>query len=333
MSDKPTNPKDALGTDKLPLHLWPETASAFGCVALANGMLKYGRNNFRDTGVRATIYIDAARRHLEDWAEGFDHDPEDGVHNLSGVLASIAILIEAMCAGKLVDDRNFNGKGWRVARAMMEPHVKRLRELHAGRNPKHWTIADNAPTAPDSERAVNDDDTIGITGLQYKRFLAYEANRERFSAEGQKREKECEQKKRQQRLTALQSMPLRAQLTYAFTEVINDTSIDEGKRILAKLGVPQLRHVPDADLVRALNMCRKELGLPELRVLGPGMPFTVEPADWMARHRSNALFSCEGFKEGRVLYRCNRPQCAENFYVPLDGYPLAEHPVCLDAAP
>jgi hypothetical protein len=37
---KSTNPKDAIGCDKLPVHLWPETATLMGCVALANGALK-----------------------------------------------------------------------------------------------------------------------------------------------------------------------------------------------------------------------------------------------------------------------------------------------------
>lgn len=33
MSDvKPTNPKDLIGSGKLPLHLWPTTATAMGCI-------------------------------------------------------------------------------------------------------------------------------------------------------------------------------------------------------------------------------------------------------------------------------------------------------------
>ena len=34
---KPTNPKDVLGSNKLPFHLWPETASAMGSIALLDG--------------------------------------------------------------------------------------------------------------------------------------------------------------------------------------------------------------------------------------------------------------------------------------------------------
>jgi hypothetical protein len=142
---KPTNPKDLIGSDKLPLHLWPESASAFGCIGLLNGMLKYGRTNWRHAGVRPSIYVDAAKRHLTDWFEGNDTDPEDGVHNLSGALACLAILVDAMVTGKLNDDRNFNGAGWREARAQCEPLVKHLKKLHAKRAPKHYTVADNTP--------------------------------------------------------------------------------------------------------------------------------------------------------------------------------------------
>ena len=49
---KPTNPKDAVGSDKLPLHLWPTTATVVGALGLLDGALKYGRSNFRAVGVR-----------------------------------------------------------------------------------------------------------------------------------------------------------------------------------------------------------------------------------------------------------------------------------------
>lgn len=143
MTTKPSNPKDMIGSSKLPLHLWPMSATAFGCIGLASGMLKYGRNNWRESGVRPSIYVDAAIRHLTDWFEGNEVDPEDGVHNLSGALACLAILVDAKVTGKLSDDRNYNGGGWREARALMEPHVARLQDLHSGKSPKHYTIADN----------------------------------------------------------------------------------------------------------------------------------------------------------------------------------------------
>jgi hypothetical protein len=138
---KPTNPKDAIGSDKLPLHLWPTTATAMGCIGMLNGMLKYGRSNFRAVGVRASIYYDAARRHLDAWFEGEADDPDDGVPHLAAALSCLAIIVDAEAAGKLTDDRMVPGDYRKLADALT-PHVKRLKALHASRTPKHWTIAD-----------------------------------------------------------------------------------------------------------------------------------------------------------------------------------------------
>ncbi len=140
-TSKPTNPKDIIGSDKLPLHLWPATATAVGCIAMLNGALKYGRSNFRAVGVRASIYQDAAKRHLDAWFEGEELDPDDGVPHLGAALACIAIIIDAEAAGKLTDDRMVAG-GYAALKAKMTEHVKRLKDLHKARDPKHWTIAD-----------------------------------------------------------------------------------------------------------------------------------------------------------------------------------------------
>lgn len=141
-SVKPSNPKDMVGSDKLPLHLWPATATALGSVAMLNGMLKYGRSNFRAVGIRASIYIDAAKRHLDAFFEGEECDPDDGVPHLAAALACIAIIVDARAAGKLNDDRQISG-GYRKFVEELTPHVKRLKELHKDRSPKHYTKADN----------------------------------------------------------------------------------------------------------------------------------------------------------------------------------------------
>lgn len=140
--EKGTNPKDAIGSDKLPLHLWPELASALGSLALLEGMLKYGRSNFRAIGVRASIYHDALRRHIGAWFEGEDCAPDSGLPHLAHALACIAILVDAEAAGKLNDDRMFAG-GHRAGTDALTPHVARLKALHAGKAPKHYTIADS----------------------------------------------------------------------------------------------------------------------------------------------------------------------------------------------
>lgn len=142
---KPTNPKDAIGSDKLPLHLWPETATALGCLGLLDGALKYGRANFRAIGVRATIYVDACKRHLNAWLEGEDEDSDSGLPHLAHALACLAIIVDAKAAGKLNDDRQFPG-GYRALVTELTPHVRRLKEIHREKSPKHYTIAERRQT-------------------------------------------------------------------------------------------------------------------------------------------------------------------------------------------
>ena len=142
MSDlKPTNPKDAIGTTKLPLHLWPETATALGCLGLLDGALKYGRANWRHAGVRASVYVDACRRHMAAWFEGEDDDPDSGLPHLAHALACLAIVVDAEAAGMLVDDRQTPG-GLRGQLNALTPHVARLQAKHADKAPRHFTIAD-----------------------------------------------------------------------------------------------------------------------------------------------------------------------------------------------
>ena len=136
---KDTNPKDAIGSQKLPLHLWPTTATAMGCLGLLVGALKYGRANWRRSGVRASIYFDAASRHLNAWFEGEATDPDSGVPHLAHALACLAIIVDAEAAGLLVDDRQYPG-GYRSLIERLTPDVARLQALHEGRTPKHWTL-------------------------------------------------------------------------------------------------------------------------------------------------------------------------------------------------
>ena len=165
---KATNPKDAIGSSKLPIHLWPTTASAMGSIGLLDGMLKYGRANWRASGVRASIYFDAANRHLNAWFEGEENDPDSGVPHLAHALACLAIIVDAQAAGKLNDDRQHKG-GYRALINELTGHVGRLKEMHADKAPKHFTIAD-MPEAfgqqntidcrTDAEKGFNDPRTV-----------------------------------------------------------------------------------------------------------------------------------------------------------------------------
>ena len=139
---KPTNPKDILGSNKVPMHLWPKTATIAGVLGLLDGALKYGRSNWRAVGIRASIYYDAIDRHMSAWFEGEDIDPDSGLPHLSHAIASMAIIIDAIAGDRFRDDRMIQG-GYRKLMDASVPDVARLKENHKGDDPHHYTIADN----------------------------------------------------------------------------------------------------------------------------------------------------------------------------------------------
>jgi hypothetical protein len=158
---KPVNPKDGLGILKLPLHLWPVSATAHGSLALLDGLLKYGRMNWRGTEVRASVYVGALLRHVAEWMEGENVDAKSGLHPLAHALACLAIIVDAQAAGTLVDDRNYPG-GYAALAELLTPHVARLQALYAEvKAPHHRTIRDQERLAPNRATGAYIDDTEG----------------------------------------------------------------------------------------------------------------------------------------------------------------------------
>lgn len=150
--DQPSggNPKDAAGANKLPLSLWPQEATALGCLGMLEGIAKYGRNNFiaNDDGVSATVMVDALTRHVFDWYNGEDLTFDTKNPHLANALASLAIIVKAQAHGKLIDDRNFSPSPGAYRRFMdtLTRQVPLLRSMFKDRRPKHYTIADNPPS-------------------------------------------------------------------------------------------------------------------------------------------------------------------------------------------
>lgn len=139
----PANPKQAYGDMKVPLHLFPMPAIVLGSTAMLEGRQKYGQDNFRGAPVEAMTYVRAALSHLYHYAEGEWLPDDSEVPHLGLGLACIAILIDAHYAGSLVDNRKFPG-GYAKAIAEMQPLVQRIRDAHADKNPKHYTITDTS---------------------------------------------------------------------------------------------------------------------------------------------------------------------------------------------
>lgn len=100
------NPKSAQGAKKYSLRLLPLPAEVEVNRALEDGLKKYGAANWRETGVAASVYVDACRRHLQQWFDGSQERAIDSdVHNLGHAMACLAIIIDAQWNGKLIDDR------------------------------------------------------------------------------------------------------------------------------------------------------------------------------------------------------------------------------------
>lgn len=100
------NPKSIQGAKKFSLRLFPLPAAIVVNQALEDGMNKYGAANWRKTGVAASVYVDAAMRHLAQWFDGAQENAVDsGVHNLGHAMACLAIIVDAQANGTLLDDR------------------------------------------------------------------------------------------------------------------------------------------------------------------------------------------------------------------------------------
>lgn len=102
---KDTNPKDALGIQKTPLSTIPSGVMMELGVAMLEGALKYGRHNYRISGVRASVYYDALGRHLMDWWEGMDVDKDSGLSHIIKAIATLTVLRDAQMCNMMIDDR------------------------------------------------------------------------------------------------------------------------------------------------------------------------------------------------------------------------------------
>jgi len=133
---KPTNPKDAVGINKVSYSMIPAPVLAEAALALTEGAFKYGKHNYRGVGVRGSVYYDASLRHLTAWWEGEDIDPESGLSHVTKAIAGLMVLRDCMIRGNFNDDRPPKSpKDWMVP---MNEHTAKLREQYKDRNPKHY---------------------------------------------------------------------------------------------------------------------------------------------------------------------------------------------------
>jgi len=114
VSTKETNPKDSVGVKKAPMSTVSSLVLAELGVAMLEGARKYGRHNYRVSGVRASVYKDALDRHMTAWWEGEDLDPDSGLSHVTKAIASLFVLRDAMICEMMEDDRPPRGApaGW-----------------------------------------------------------------------------------------------------------------------------------------------------------------------------------------------------------------------------
>lgn len=138
------NPKQAYGDKKIPLYLLPFSFAANVCVALYEGMTKYGLVNWRVTKVEAMTYASACKRHVDKWINGEECDPTTKVRHLANAGACIAILIDAEVCGTLIDNRPYPIPQGSLDKMIeeLEATLAHLKVLHSDRNPKHYYITD-----------------------------------------------------------------------------------------------------------------------------------------------------------------------------------------------
>jgi hypothetical protein len=102
---KYSNPKDAVGIKKVPASVVSRPVLGEIALGMLEGALKYGRHNYRAIGVRASVYYDAAHRHLDAWWEGEDTDPDSGLSHVTKAICTLVVLRDAMLRQKCEDDR------------------------------------------------------------------------------------------------------------------------------------------------------------------------------------------------------------------------------------
>lgn len=104
--NKDTNPKDAVGIKKVPISTLPCGPILLAGLAMLEGARKYGRHNYREAGVRASVYYDAVvGRHIMPWWEGQDTDPDSGLNHIDKAIAGLFVLRDSMLKGNWIDDR------------------------------------------------------------------------------------------------------------------------------------------------------------------------------------------------------------------------------------
>lgn len=110
----------ALQPKKPAIHYVPAALLKECSDALEEGRIKYGTAKWRETKTESMTYLGGALRHIFAYIEGEDIDPDSitGKTHLAGAIASLAILVDCIAAGTIVDNRPPKGPGAALMRAV-----------------------------------------------------------------------------------------------------------------------------------------------------------------------------------------------------------------------
>ena len=114
------NPKTVYGTAKPSVSAIPPSAIIHLGQAMAEGERKYGLFNYREKRVTASVYYNAAVRHLLEYWDGENVDAS-GCHPLAHVMACCAIILDAELNKSLNDDRGPKGAVHTLITALTKP--------------------------------------------------------------------------------------------------------------------------------------------------------------------------------------------------------------------
>ena len=106
------NPKAAFGSAKPGTFAIPRLAIHMLGVVMSLGAYKYGLFNWRESRIASSTYVDAINRHLTQWVDGEDDDPESGVSHLAHIMACCSLVIDSKACDMLDDDRPTPSRGY-----------------------------------------------------------------------------------------------------------------------------------------------------------------------------------------------------------------------------
>jgi hypothetical protein len=99
------NPKTVYGMSKPGIEGVPVAPLFMVGEVMRLGIRKYGLTNWRHDPISASVYYNAAMRHIMTWWDGDNNDFESQQPHLAHAVACLLILMDARLSDDLIDDR------------------------------------------------------------------------------------------------------------------------------------------------------------------------------------------------------------------------------------